>query len=102
MIEQRRAGGDHQLRIGLDLVLGYDPGPIVATADQSQLYPKDPGPTVHTDEEVWVQSGPWQRLLEQSSAGMSLAIVVPVPIGRDSPSVRAGATQGRDSKGQRG
>ena len=93
VIEDRRAGSDLQLRIGLDLTLGYPPGSVVRPDDDTasaQEIPGDTWPTNHSDHHLFIQSGPWQRLLEQSSSGMSLAIVVPVPIGKDTPSVRAG------------
>lgn len=37
-----------------------------------------------------LQDGQWERLLAQAAVGTSLAVVVPLPIGRDMPSTRAG------------
>jgi hypothetical protein len=76
VIEDRRAGGDLQFYLDIFVVLGYDPAAPV-NADHNERWPAG-----KCAETVLVQSGPWERLLAQTAAAMSLAIVVPVPLGQ--------------------
>jgi len=80
VLEDRRAGGDLSFSITFNVTLGY----------RLDTHPDLWSSSHNNDQAVLVQSGPWQRLLEQSSSGFSLAIVVPVPLGKDSAAVRAG------------
>jgi hypothetical protein len=80
IIEERRAGSDLAFNITFGVTLGYRPD------SWPQLWPS----SFPNDQTVWIQSGAWQRLLAQSSSGMSLAIVVPVPLGKDSAATRTG------------
>lgn len=73
VVEQRRAGSDLQLRLKVQFLLGYDP----VLQDKSV---DDRWPSKYVEQSVSVQSEAWVRLLKQASAGMSLAIVVPVPL----------------------
>lgn len=91
VIEARRVGSDLQLRVDVAIVLGYDAPPLdEANGLANDLRPLGTWPLMSFETDLHVQSGTWERLLEQSAAGTSLAIVVPVPIGRDAPATRAG------------
>jgi len=83
VIEQRRAVGDLQFWLDISVVLGYDPA--VAAGDHNNRWP-----VRQFQDSVSVQGEAWERLLAQANAGMSLAIVVPVPLDR-STAARAGA-----------
>lgn len=73
IIEDRRAGSDLRIMLDANVVLGYDP----AVSDGGQ---NDRWPARSFQETVWVQAKIWERLLRQSTAFMSLAVVVPVPL----------------------
>ena len=73
VIEQRRAGADLQLRFDVNVVLGYDPAVAQGTVDDrwsAKMFQQD----------VHIYAETWKRLLSQTAAAMSLAVVVPVPL----------------------
>ena len=80
ILEDRRAGSDLAFYVLFSVTLGHP------TTDRPNLWPS----SHNSDQTMLIQSGPWQRLMEQSSSGFSLAVVVPVPLGKDSASLRAG------------
>jgi hypothetical protein len=73
VIEHRRAGSDFRITLDANVVLGYD----LAVAG---AMPNDRWPARSFLETVSIQAETWERLLRQSAAFMSLAIVVPVPL----------------------
>jgi hypothetical protein len=75
VIEQRRAGGDLTFWLDINVVLGYDP--VVASGDHNDRWPAR-----QAQDSISVQGEVWDRLLKNASTGMSLAIVVPVPLDR--------------------
>lgn len=83
VIEQRRAAADLTFWLDTNVVLGYDPA--VADGDHNDRWPAR-----QAQDSVAVQGEVWERLLTQANAGMSLAVVVPVPLDR-STAGRAGA-----------
>jgi hypothetical protein len=87
VIEQRRAGGDITFNFTVHLVLGYE---LPAVTPTPAVYGFGPWPTGEIPISVNVQGGVWERVLSASTKGLSLAIVVPVPLGTDSIAARAG------------
>lgn len=83
VIEQRRAAADLTFWLDTNVVLGYDPA--VADGDHNDRWPAR-----QAQDSVAVQGEVWERLLTQANAGMSLAVVVPVPLDRNTAG-RAGA-----------
>lgn len=73
VIEQRRAGSDLIIWFSGQIVLGYDPNFAAGTTDERW-------PSGIFSDTITVLSETWKRLLAQSAAGMSLAVVVPVPL----------------------
>lgn len=73
VIEQRRAGGDLIIWLTGQVVLGYDPAVANGTTD-------DRWPSGIFSDTMTILGETWDRLLSQAAAGMSLAIVVPVPL----------------------
>lgn len=73
VIEQRRAGSDLRLRLDVNAVLGYDPA--AAGGDQDARWPAR-----SFQQDMYIFSGTWQRLLSQTAMATSLAVVVPVPL----------------------
>ena len=73
VIELRRAGSDLQLWLEGQAVLGYDPA--VADGTPSERWPSKP-----FSDCIPVLGETWTRLLSQAAAGMTLAVVVPVPL----------------------
>jgi hypothetical protein len=73
VIEQRRAGGDLQLWLDGQVVLVYDPAAAAGTAQER--WPARP-----FQDSIPILRETWVRLLNQAAAGMSLAVVVPVPL----------------------
>ena len=84
VIEHIRAGADLNFWIETNIVLGYDPA--VADAESSS----DRWPIRKVQDNVSLQREAWSRLLAQSAVGMSLAIVMPVPLDK-STAGRAGS-----------
>lgn len=89
-IERRRAGLDLSLTVQIDVVLGYDPGPSDAAQTAGMGSNGQRWPAAMSQMPLTLQDGQWERLLAQAVVGTSLAVVVPLPIGRDTPSTRAG------------
>lgn len=84
VIEDRRCGSDVTFRLDVWLTLGFDPA--VAQGDANRRWPSK-----LANLEVLIQSGPWSRLLAQVGAGVSLAVVVPIPLNQhDAKSTQAG------------
>ncbi len=73
VIEQRRAGSDLTIWLTGYIVLGYDPAVTGRPTDERW-------PSAIFSECITVLGEAWVRLLSQAAAGMSLAIVVPVPL----------------------
>jgi hypothetical protein len=73
VIEQRRAGSDLRLMLDANAVLGYDPART--SGDQNERWPAR-----SFQENMYIYSDTWQRLLAQTSLATSLAVVVPVPL----------------------
>lgn len=73
VIEQRRAGGDLRLMLDANVVLGYDPA--ASSGDQNARWPAR-----SFQENLYIYSDAWQRLLYQTALATSLAVVVPVPL----------------------
>jgi hypothetical protein len=73
VIEQRRAGSDLRLMLDANLVLGYDPA--ASSGDQNARWPAR-----SFQENLYIYSDTWQRLLYQTALATSLAVVVPVPL----------------------
>jgi hypothetical protein len=82
-VEHIRAGSDLSFWIDTSIMLGYDPA--VAAVDS----PSECWPVRKAQDNVSVQREAWSRLLSQSAVGMSLAIVMPVPLDK-SAAGRAG------------
>lgn len=74
VLEQRRAGGDLALHLDIDAVIGYD---LTVAGDASA---DNRWPAAHEQMVLTVMREVWVRLLQQSSAGTSLAIVVPISL----------------------
>ncbi|MEO6703712.1 MAG: hypothetical protein ABIP57_19755 [Jatrophihabitantaceae bacterium] len=89
-IERRRAGLDLNLMVQVEIVLGYDPGPKDAAPSAGMGSSGQRWPAAMSQIPLTLQDGQWERLLAQAAVGTSLAVVVPLPIGRDTPSTRAG------------
>jgi hypothetical protein len=73
VIEQRRAGSDLRLMLDANVVLGYDPA--ASSGDQNARWPAR-----SFQENLYIYSDAWQRLLYQTALATSLAVVVPVPL----------------------
>jgi hypothetical protein len=73
VIEQKRAGNDLRLMLDANVTLGYDPAH--ADGDQNNRWPAR-----SFQENIYLYSETWQRLLQQTATATSLAIVVPVPL----------------------
>lgn len=73
IIEHRRAGADLQIQLNVDVTLGYHP---LTKGSEG----KDIWPVRAFQEAIFVQRESWVRLLTQTPAGTSLAVVVPVPL----------------------
>lgn len=73
VIEQRRAASDLIIWLTGQVVLGYDPAVAGGTTDERW-------PSGIFSDHITVLGETWERLLSQVAAGMSLAIVVPVPL----------------------
>jgi len=73
VIEQRRAGSDLIIWLTGQVVLGFDPAVAEGTTDERW-------PSGIFSECITVVGETWKRLLSQAAAGMSLAVVVPVPL----------------------
>jgi hypothetical protein len=73
VIEQRRAGGDLQLWLDVQVDVGYDEGVTGGSLDQRW-------PAQEAQLAVPIQREGWVRLLSQVGAGASLAIVLPISI----------------------
>lgn len=70
VIEKKRAGQDLRLMMDANVTLGYDPAR--AAGDQNHRWPAR-----SFQENIYLYSETWQRLLLQTSAATSFAIVVP-------------------------
>lgn len=81
VMESRRRGQDTQFALDLDVVLSPDS----MHKDPATIWPYKRAQPI-----LYVQSGAWERLLSQAWAGMSLAIVLPVPLGRSGKLPSAG------------
>ncbi|MCU1680185.1 MAG: hypothetical protein JWQ81_924 [Amycolatopsis sp.] len=76
VLEQRRADGDLNFSFDVNAIIGYDPSlPSGASADE-----RWPAATVQAPVQMAREA--WVRLLEQSSSGTSLAVVVPISLTR--------------------
>ncbi len=87
VIEQRRAGADLTFWLDSNVVLGFDPAVASGSAD-------DRWPARQAQDSVSVQGEVWARLLAQGRAGMSLAIVMAVPLDRSTAGRAGGHLRG--------
>ena len=88
VIEQRRAGSDLRLMLDANVVLGYDPA--ASSGDQNARWPAR-----SFQENLYIFSDTWQRLLNLTALATSLAVVVPVPL--DSSAAAKVGTHLRDA-----
>ena len=82
VIEQRRAGSELRLMFDGNVVLGFDP-------DHAEGSENDRWPERSFQETVHIYRETWVRLLSQLDIAMSLAVVLPVPLG-PGPAARVG------------
>jgi hypothetical protein len=73
IIEQRRASADLQIALDVCVEIGFDP-------DVVDREPEDRWPAKTGQEIIYVTAESWRRMLDQAGKGMSLAVVLPMPV----------------------